>query len=114
MKINTFDIVFAVLPDGNGSVQGKSRLCVVIQNEIGCVYSPTIVILPLSSQLKKLNMPTHFVLHKTENNGLNCDSLVLGEQVVTISKENIVKKIGTVKREEDKQGIRDCYIANLG
>lgn len=75
---------------------------IVIQNNIGNLYSPTTIVIPLTSKKKKRNQPTHVLIEANETSGLSVDSVALLEQIQTISKEWLESKIGTV----------DCSILN--
>lgn len=76
----------------NHCVQAKTRPCVVLQNNIGNKYSPTILVATLTSNLNKSKLPTHVKVSKEE--GLVSDSLVLIEQQFTIDKSMILERIG--------------------
>lgn len=77
---------------GEGSVQTGWRPGLVFQNNVGNANSPNIIALPLTSCLKKTDMPTH-VLLKAEDAGLRCDSVVICENPQTLPKERIGKFI---------------------
>lgn len=99
--------------DNDGSCQYGKRPYVVCQNEVGCKYAPTLVVMPLTTKLKKLNQPTHEVIRRGEDNKLLKDSMILGEQVNTIDKQNIEKRIGRIENEDDKNRVIKCFLANL-
>lgn len=77
-----------------GSEQGKSRPVCICQNNKGNKYSPTCTVIPLSSMLKRLNMPTHVLLSNTRC--LERLSIALVEQITTISKERLKEYIGVI------------------
>lgn len=114
MDIRRYDIIQADLGTNIGSEQGGIRPVLVIQNNQGNMYSSTTIIMPLSSKLKSLNMPTHTIIHKDANNGLRTDSVVLGEQMRVISNQRIIKKIGSVTNKETQKNIKKVYEANFG
>lgn len=89
--------VLEVLLDGSkGSEQGGKRPVVVIQNDIGNTYSPTIIVACITSQLTKAKLPTHVALTK-EKHGMERDSIMLGEQIRTLDKKSrIIQKITTL------------------
>lgn len=95
-----------------GSIQGNIRPCVVIQNDMGNKYSPTTIVLPLTSEIKKTNMPVHDVLYKSSFNGLKSNSLILGEQVRVIDKTMILYKLGSLNDNECDKVI-NVYLKNL-
>ena len=100
MDIKYGDVLFADLGEAPKGIQGGKRPVVVIQNDIGNHFSPTILIVPLTKQLKKENLPTHQILYKNQNNGLKVDSTVLGEQIRIISKDVIKYKMGKLNQNE--------------
>lgn len=114
MDIRRYDIVQADLGDTIGSEQGGVRPVLIIQNDIGNIHSSCTIIMPLSSKLKSLEMPTHTIIHKGMDNGLKTDSVVLGEQMRVISNQRIIKKIGTVTDQDTQLAIRRVYEANFG
>lgn len=114
MDIRRYDIVQADLGETIGSEQGGIRPVLIIQNDIGNIYSSCTIVMPLSSKLKSLNMPTHTIIHKSIDNGLKTDSVVLGEQMRVISNQRIIKKIGTVTDKKTRSNIRKVYEANFG
>ena len=67
----------------------------------------------LTSVLKKEYMPTHCIIHKTKQNGLKHDSMLLGETLTQISKERIINKIGSITEENTQNDILNVYIANI-
>lgn len=80
--------VFTVNFNGEGHVQSGLRPAVIIQNNVGNVHSPNVIVLPLTSQMKKRNMPTH-VLLKANESKLSRDSIVLCENPMTIPKNKL-------------------------
>ncbi len=112
MNISFGDVVQVDLGESIGSVQSEERPCIVIQNDFGNQYSPTTIVIPLTSEIKKTNLRVHDVLHKTKFNGLDTDSLILGEQVRVIDKSLILYKRGSLNEEEFDKVMR-VYIANL-
>lgn len=114
MDIRRFDIVKADLSGSVGSEQGGIRPVLIIQNDVGNIYSSCTIVMPLSSQLKNLNQPTHTLIKKSADNGLLKDSIVLGEQMRVISSQRIIGKIGSITEDVEKQEIRRIYQANFG
>ena len=76
-----------------GSEQGGLRPVLVIQNDTGNRYSPTVIVLAVTSQLQKARLPTH-VLLPAAGRGLERDSVVLAEQVRTLDKRRLRARIG--------------------
>lgn len=81
------DIFYAEL-DGVGSEQRGYRPCLVLQNNKGNLHSPNLIVLPITSSIKRLDMPTH-VLLRSADTGLKKDSIVLCENPVSISKARL-------------------------
>jgi len=81
--------------DGSGSVQSGLRPGVVFQNNIGNAYSPNVVVLPLTTCLKKQAMPTHVVLRSADT-GLVRDSMVLCENPHCVPKDSLGRYLTTI------------------
>lgn len=88
--------------EGQGSVQKGLRPAVIIQNNVGNKYSPTTIVVPITGKMKK-ELPTHHKLFKKDYSCLKYDSTLLGEQVLTISKVQILENIGALKEEDIKK-----------
>lgn len=76
-----------------GSEQGGLRPVLIVQNDMGNRYSPTVVVLAVTSQLQKARLPTH-VQVAAEGSGLERDSVVLAEQMRTLDKRRLISRIG--------------------
>lgn len=100
--VNRGQIWFAKLEGGVGSQQSGERPVLIVQNDMGNKYSPVCTVIPMTSQPKK-HMPTHVVLFPSE--GVNKRSIVMAEQIMTISKSQIVASgyIGTVPENKMAQ-----------
>lgn len=110
MDLKRYDIITAKISYENGSVQAKKRPYVIVSNKIGTKHSNIITVMPLTSKIKKEDMPVHGCLEADKNNGLNLFSMVLGEQPFTISKEEVIDKIGTVTSQDEKNMINKiCF-----
>ena len=95
MQVRKGDIFFADLSPVVGSEQGGVRPVLVVQNDIGNRFSPTIIVAAVTSQTNKAKLPTHVPI-SAEGNGLSRDSVVLLEQLRTIDKKRLREHIGTV------------------
>ena len=95
MNIKRGDIYYADLSPVVGSEQGGIRPVLVIQNDIGNKYSPTVIAAAITSQINKAKMPTHIEL-AAKDYGLNKDSVILLEQIRTIDKRRLREKIGRI------------------
>ena len=112
-ELKMFDFVYVNCPDKVGSEQLGIHPYVIIQNNIGNKYSPTVLGMSLTSVLKKEYMPTHCIIHKTTENGLKHDSMLLGETLTQISKERIINKIGSITDEKTQNEILTVFFANV-
>lgn len=99
--INKGDIYYASLDPIVGSEQNGTRPVVIIQNDIGNKYSPTVLVAPLTSKIKsKPNLPTH-VLVKSEH--IKHNSIVLLEQIRVLDKSRLISYVDTLTKEEIKK-----------
>lgn len=98
MIVKRGDVFYADLSPVVGSEQGGVRPVLVIQNDIGNKYSPTVIIAAVTSQINKAKLPTHIEISGDEY-GLNKDSVILAEQVRTIDKRRLKEKIGHLDEE---------------
>ena len=102
------EIYYADLSPVVGSEQGGIRPVLIIQNDVGNKYSPTVIVAAITSQLSKAKIPTHVELSSSEYN-LPKDSVVLLEQIRTIDKRRLKEKISQV----DAQKMRAINLAIL-
>ncbi len=93
MNIKRGDIFYADLSPVVGSEQGGIRPVLIVQNNIGNRFSPTVIAAAITSQHSKANLPTHIHLN-AEGSGLSKDSVVLLEQIRTIDKRRLKEKMG--------------------
>lgn len=98
MIIKRGDIFYADLSPVIGSEQGGVRPVLIIQNDIGNRYSPTIIVVAITSQINKAKLPTHVEI-KSSDYGLPKDSVLLLEQIRTIDKRRLEEKIGHVTED---------------
>lgn len=112
MEVLRGEIYFADLSPVVGSEQGGVRPVVVVQNNIGNKYSPTVIVLALTSKLAKPKLPTHVEI-KGSLFGLSENSLVLCEQIRTIDKRRLKLKIG-VLNDATMHEIDDAIKVSLG
>ena len=95
MKVKRGDIFFADLSPVVGSEQGGIRPVLIIQNDVGNRYSPTVIAAAITSRQDKNRLPTHIPIEAHEC-GLQKDSVVLLEQVRTLDKRRLKEKMGSV------------------
>lgn len=99
MIVKKGDLFFADLSPVVGSEQGGVRPVLVVQNDVGNKYSPTIIVAAVTSQTGKAKLPTHVQLQATQG-GLSKDSVVLLEQLRTIDKQRLKEKIGALSENQ--------------
>ena len=102
MLVKRGDMFYADLSPVIGSEQGGVRPVLIIQNDTGNKYSPTVIAAAITSQTGKTKLPTHIEIG-FDNIGLKSDSVVLAEQIRTIDKSRLKEKIGHI----DDKGIMD-------
>ena len=106
------DIYLVDLGTNVGSEQGGCRPVLLLQNDVGNHFSPTLIVAPISSRYwKKLKQPTHSLIEGIKN--LSSPSVVLTEQLLTIDKVRVMKFIGKVP-EEQMQSINKAVKISLG
>jgi len=87
------DIFYANLSPVIGSEQGGIRPVLVVQNDVGNKYSPTIIVAAITSKINKAKLPTHIELCGATY-GLEKNSVVLLEQIRTLDKARLIEKVG--------------------
>lgn len=104
------ELYYADLSPVVGSEQGGIRPVLVVQNDIGNKYSPTVIAAAITSKLNKAKLPTHIELSSKEY-GLEKDSVVLLEQIRTIDKSRLKEKIGELSPYKMNQVNRAMMIS---
>lgn len=99
MTVKRGDIYYADLSPVVGSEQGGLRPVLIIQNDVGNRYSPTVIAAAITSRLSKTKLPTHIDVCRSdtadaESYGLSRDSVILLEQVRTLDKRRLKEKMG--------------------
>lgn len=92
MEIKRGFVFYADLSPVIGSEQGGFRPVLIIQNNVGNKFSPTVIVAAITSQIQKAKLPTHVEL-LARSHGLEKDSVVLLEQIRTIDKQRLQQKI---------------------
>ena len=110
--ISRGDLFSACLDPVVGSEQGGIRPVLVIQNDVGNRYSPTVIVLAVTGQLNKARLPTHVPI-ECEGTGLVKDSVVLAEQIRTLDKRRLRERIGSL-RPEVMARVGDALKVSLG
>ncbi len=111
-NIKRGDIYYADLSPVVGSEQGGVRPVLVIQNDIGNKYSPTVIVCAITSQLTKAKLPTHIELDGDKYN-LTKDSVCLLEQIRTLDKRRLKEKISYIDEQKQKE-INRAILISLG
>lgn len=112
MEIKRGYIFYADLSPVVGSEQGGVRPVLVIQNNIGNKYSPTVIIAAITSQIDKAKLPTHLEISARKSN-LEKNSVILLEQIRTIDKQRLQKKV-TELDEEMMMQVNEALRISLG
>lgn len=112
MTIKRGEVYYADLNPVVGSEQGGVRPVVVLQNDVGNKYSPTVIAAATTSRLYKAKLPTHIEIAK-ENSPLPKNSVVLLEQIRTIDKSRVKEKIGELPADVMRK-IEDALLLSLG
>ena len=113
MIIKRGDMFYADLSPVVGSEQGGIRPVLIIQNDMGNKYSPTVIAAAITSQVNKNKLPTHIEID-SEEFGLKSDSVVLAEQIRTIDKSRLKEKIGHIDDEEVMSRINNAIGVSFG
>jgi mRNA interferase MazF len=92
LNVKRGDVYFADLSPVVGSEQGGVRPVLVIQNDIGNRFSPTVIIAAITAQIQKAKLPTHVEID-AQKYGFERDSVILLEQIRTIDKQRLTDKI---------------------
>ena len=112
LNIKRGDIYYADLSPVVGSEQGGIRPVLIVQNNVGNRFSPTVIAAAITSQQSKAKLPTHIPLF-ANTAGLARDSVVLLEQVRTIDKRRLREKMGTVD-ENSMDAINNAISISFG
>ena len=112
MTIRRGDIYYADLSPVVGSEQGGVRPVLIVQNDIGNKYSPTVIAAAITSQQFKTKLPTHISVDAAVC-GLSKDSVVLLEQIRTLDKQRLKEKMGNLP-ETDMSRINDALSVSVG
>lgn len=112
MEVKRGYIFFADLSPVVGSEQGGVRPVLIIQNDVGNRYSPTVIVAAITSQIDKAKLPTHVEVSAAEYN-LDHNSVILLEQIRTIDKQRLQKKV-TELDEKIMQRVDESLRISLG
>ena len=112
MLVKRGDIYYADLSPVVGSEQGGVRPVLIVQNNVGNKYSPTVIAAAITSQKFKTNLPTHISVNANDC-GLSKDSIVLLEQIRTLDKQRLKERMGNLP-ENDMDRIDKALSVSFG
>ncbi len=112
MEIKRGELYYADLSPVVGSEQGGVRPVLVIQNDVGNRFSPTVIVCAVTSQMTKAKLPTHIEFKRGEF-GLPKDSVALLEQIRTLDKRRLKERLGSVSSEK-MRFIDKALLVSLG
>ena len=113
MTIKRGDMFYADLSPVVGSEQGGIRPVLIIQNDLGNKYSPTVIAAAITSQTNKAKLPTHIELGENTS-GLKSNSVVLTEQIRTIDKSRLKEKIGHIDDSQIMHQLNNALGVSFG
>ena len=113
MGINRGDVFLADLGEGIGSEQKGVRPVIVVQNDIGNKYSPTVTVIPVTTKVHKhRGLPTHVLI--TDQGGLDESSAAMAEQIITIDKARLIEYLGSLDGRFMRTNIDRIILKQLG
>lgn len=101
MEVKRGEVFYADLSPVVGSEQGGVRPVLIVQNDMGNRYSPTVIAAAITSKQDKTNLPTHIGI-KAGEGGLTRDSVVLLEQIRTLDKRRLRERAGCIETETQR------------
>lgn len=113
MNVRRKDIITADLTGAMGSVQDGIRPCIVISNNRCNKHSPVITVVPLSTKIHKMRLPTHLKIDYKKYN-LPEPSFILAEQILSIDKDRIMSKVYKSLNDEDMSRLEDSIRIQVG
>ena len=112
MNVRRGDIYYADLSPVIGSEQGGLRPVLIVQNDVGNKYSPTVIAAAITSRMGKTRLPTHIDV-VGDGVGLSRDSVILLEQIRTIDKTRLKEKMGHLD-DDTMRGVNNAISASFG
>ncbi len=112
MVVKRGDIFYADLSPVVGSEQGGVRPVLIVQNDVGNKFSPTVIVAAITSQINKAKLPTHIEI-MADDYGLSRDSVILLEQIRTIDKKRLRERIGRLD-EELMERVNEALTVSVG
>ena len=111
LKVKRGEVYYADLSPVRGSEQGGQRPVVIIQNNIGNHFSPTVIVAAITAKMAKAKLPTHVEVGSSDL-GLLKDSVVLLEQIRTIDKSRLIQRLGALD-DDVMRNISSALIVSL-
>lgn len=112
MLIRRGDIFYADLSPVVGSEQGGLRPVLIVQNDVGNKFSPTVIAAAITSQISKTKLPTHIGVY-ADSYGLAKDSVILLEQIRTLDKQRLKEKMGHLD-EDVMERVNEAISVSFG
>lgn len=112
MTVKRGEIYYADLSPVVGCEQGGVRPVLIIQNDVGNKYSPTVIVCAVTSQLTKAKLPTHIEVSRGQN-GLAKDSVILMEQIRTLDKKRLKERVGALDATQMRK-VERAVLISLG
>ena len=112
VNIKRGDIYYADLSPVVGSEQGGERPVLIVQNDVGNKYSPTVIAAAITSRMGKTRLPTHIDVHANKV-GLQKNSVILLEQIRTIDKRRLGEKMGHLD-DETMTAVNEAISVSFG
>lgn len=112
LNVRRGDIYYADLSPVVGSEQGGIRPVLILQNDVGNRYSPTVIAAAITSRMSKTKLPTHIDIY-ADRAGLQKDSVILLEQMRTIDKQRLGEKMGHLDNET-MNAVNNAITISLG
>ena len=113
MQIKRGDMFYADLSPVVGSEQGGVRPVLIIQNDLGNKYSPTVIAAAITSKISKTKLPTNIEIDSSAC-GFKSDSVVLAEQIRTIDKSRLKERIGHINDEKIIDQVNNALGVSFG
>ena len=113
MIVKRGDMFYADLSPVVGSEQGGIRPVLIIQNDTGNKYSPTVIAAAITSQTNKTKLPTHIEID-ADAEGLKSNSVILTEQIRTIDKSRLKEKIGHINDNKIMSKVNNAIGISFG
>jgi mRNA interferase MazF len=112
LNVRRGDIYYADLSPVIGSEQGGIRPVLIVQNDVGNKYSPTVIAAAITSRVSKSKLPTHIEVY-ADKYGLARDSVILLEQIRTLDKKRLKEKMGHLD-EDVMIRVNDAITVSFG